>query len=112
MNEEGAHNMEDEKYDVERMTEIIDEMLEKNEIVLQAKLPAGSMDAEIKSNVDELGPTGHFYILLHVLKTVFLEFAKMLNEAKKEEFIDGVLMMVKGELMEADEEETEEDETT
>lgn len=94
--------MNEEKMDAERLADIIDGMLEKGKVQMLITLPEGSMDAEIKSNVDLLGPTGHFYILLHALKSVFLEFAEKLDDAKKEEFIDSVLQMVKDELMEED----------
>lgn len=79
----------------------VDEMLVENEIRMIIKLPKGSMDPEIKSTFSQVGPVMDFYILLHALKKVVSDLMSMdmIDPDKEEDMIDGMLQMVKDEIL-------------
>lgn len=89
-----------EELQIEKFGEIIDDFLKKNEIKMLITLPEGSIEPKIKDNTG-LGCVVQFYILLNALPEVFRKvFETMeLDEHKKESLIDGILELVKDELM-------------
>lgn len=80
--------------------EVMDSFLKNNKIQLLVESPEGSSEWTTKSNIDELGPVVHFYILLNVMPIVFRKFKDIMDENLTENFIDSVLEMVKKEIME------------
>ncbi len=78
----------------------MDSFLKDNKIQLLVESPEGSSEWTTKSNIDELGPVVHFYILLNVLPLVFDQFKHILDENLTEDFIDETLKLVKEEIME------------
>lgn len=88
---------------IDKFEEIIDGFLKDNHVQILIDIPEGTIDAKVKDNV-EMGSVIQFYIMLHGLKASFgnmlEEMKDMLAPEKKEDMIDGILEMVKGELME------------
>lgn len=89
--------------DIDKFGEVIDGFLKDNHIQMLIDIPEGTLEPEIKDNAD-MGGVIRFYIMLHALKASFEYLLKdmegMLDPEKKEDMIDGMLKMVKGELME------------
>lgn len=83
--------------------DIIDKTILDNDVWLMVKIPSGTMEPVIESYFGKFA-TMDFYLLLHALrKTV----AQVMIDAdtdpeKKEAMIDGMLGMVKEELMKAE----------
>lgn len=82
--------------------QIMDEFLTKNEIVMQITLPEGTEEATIKSNV-EAGVV-ELFILLKAIPAVWRKMVQGicgLPKEGQEEFADGILELIKKEMMEA-----------
>ena len=78
---------------------IIDKLLKENEVGMQIILPKGSLDAEIEDNVN-MGSVIRFYIFLHALKPIFKQMMAELGDVTDiEGLADGLLDMMKGELL-------------
>ena len=77
-----------------------DEFLFSNEIQICIKFPRGSLDPEIKCNITD-SPIIYFYLFLHVMKKVFKDFLaiKGVNSERKEDIIDGLLEMLKEDIL-------------
>ena len=89
-----------EELTIEKYGEIMDDFLKENEIKMLVTLPEGSIEPKIQDNTS-LGCVVQFYILLAALPAVFQTmFETMeLDKNKKESLIDGMLELVKNELM-------------
>ena len=89
--------------DIDEFGEIIDGFLKDNHIQMLIDIPEGTLEPEIKDNAD-MGGVIRFYIMLHGLKATFRnvleEMKDMLDPEKKEDMIDGILELVKRELLE------------
>ena len=85
---------------IEEFGEIIDAFLKKNEINMLITLPEGTDKPQIRDNTG-LGCTVQFYILLAAIQPVFKEMLETLEpgETQKESLIDGMLELVKDDLM-------------
>ena len=80
---------------------MIDKQIREDDVKLLIELPEGSMDPEIKS-VYEI-PVIDLYIMIHALKKVItdlFEQGKLLDPDKKGDFLDGIMDMIKGEILE------------
>lgn len=78
--------------------EFMDALLKVSNVQMLITLPEGTIEPEIKDNIG-LGPTVHFYILMHTCRAVFQEFREILNPDLEEDFIDSVLEMVKEDIL-------------
>ena len=89
-----------EELTIEKLGEIMDDFMKENEIKMLITLPKGSMEPKIQDNIG-LGCVAWFYILLDALPTVFQTMFETLelDKDKKESLIDGMLELVKNELM-------------
>lgn len=94
---------------IDTFGEIMDEFLKRNHIRMLIDVPEGTDEPEIRDNVN-LGGTVQFYILLCAIKPVYKAiWDKLLDHSKSEQFIDGVLGMVKSELLSVEESDEEVD---
>ena len=98
----GDNNMREEKSNdmLEKFGEYMDKLLEVAPVYFLVNSPEGSKDWELKCNLEGLGPTVHFYILLKALPLVFKQFKDILADELTENFVDETLEMVKEEIME------------
>lgn len=87
---------------IDALSEAVDDFLKKNYIQLRADFPEGTLQPRIKTNTG-LGGAIEFYIMLYTLIETFRHLQQDLKETldweKKEQIIDGILELVKGELM-------------
>lgn len=87
---------------IDKFGEIIDGFLKDNHVQILIDIPEGTTDAQVKDNV-EMGSVIQFYIMLHGLKASFgnmlEEMKDMLDPGKTEDMVDGILEIVKRELM-------------
>lgn len=81
--------------------ESIDKILEENEVRLVITFPEGSMDPVIESTFPKAGPTLDFYLMLHGLSKVVSNLMALgiVDPDKEEVMIDGMLQMVKDEIL-------------
>lgn len=93
-------NKTNEELTIEKFGEIMDDFLKSNEINMLITLPEGTEEPKISDNTG-MGCVVQFYILLAAIPAVFKTmFETMgLDENKKESLINGMLELVKGELM-------------
>lgn len=84
----------------------IDELLFSNEILICIKFPRGSLNPEMKGNFTD-SPIIYFYLFLYVMKKVFKDFLalKGVNPERKEDIIDGLLEMLKEDILKEGENE-------
>lgn len=89
-----------ERLTTERFGEIMDDFLEKNEINMLITLPEGTLEPRISDNTG-MGSVVQFYILLATIPTVFKAMFELtgLDENEKESLIDGMLELVKNEMV-------------
>ena len=89
---------------IKKFGELVDDILTKSDVGMLVRFPKGTLTPTIEDNI-ELGPVLQFYMLLNALEVVFrdvLEQAKV-DPEKKEALIDGLLALVKNDLMDAKE---------
>ena len=93
---------------IEAFGGIIDQLLTENEVNMLITLPKGSLDVQIQENI-KLGSVIRFYIFLNCIKPITDEFAKETGIDKKSEewagIVNGLLDMIKKEMLEGDENE-------
>lgn len=88
--------------DLDKFGEIIDNFLKDNNISMLIEVPEGTLDPVIKDNTG-MGPVIKFYILLIALKAIGKQLRSDMGIALQEEWegtIDGILKLVKNDLME------------
>lgn len=88
--------------DLDKFGEIIDNFLKDNNISMLIEVPEGTLDPVIKDNTG-MGPVIKFYILLIALKAIGKQLRSDMGIALQEEWegaIDGILKLVKKDLME------------
>ena len=85
---------------IDTFGEIMDKFIEENHIQLLIDIPEGTNEPQVKNNAN-LGGVVDFYILLAAMKPIYKDIHdKLLDHSRHEDFIDGILEMVKAELME------------
>lgn len=89
--------------DIDTFGEIMDKFMEDNPIQMFIEMPEGTIEPEITDNT-QMGSVIQFYILLHALEKVTSEMILrqlkgMLDPAKTEDVIDGMLELVKSSVM-------------
>lgn len=86
---------------LDKFGNIMDEFLEENEIIMQIKMPKGTIEPEIKDNMGEkLGPVVWLYIVLNTLPMIFDKLTKDVGDIDAEGFLDSIWDMLKAEVME------------
>ena len=88
--------------DLDKFGEIIDNFLKDNNVSMLINVPEGTLDPVIKDNTG-MGPVIKFYILLIVLKAIGKQLRSDMGIALQEEWeraMDGILKLVKNDLME------------
>lgn len=89
------------EFNLDTFGEIMDKFIEENHVQLLIDMPEGTNEVTLKDNIG-LGGTVQFYMLLAAMKPVYKAiWDKLLDHSRHEEFIDGILQVVKAELMEA-----------
>ena len=79
---------------------IMDDLIYKNDIKLLISIPENSRDINIQSNFLSTSPTD-LYILLNALEKTFKDLLNtgLIDESKKEAFLDGMLQLVKNDIL-------------
>lgn len=86
---------------IDEFGEVVDDMLTREAVKMTIYLPAGSQDVRIQDNLG-LGGSAQFYILLKAIEPIYKNiYDNILDPTKAEAFIDGILGMIKADLMEA-----------
>lgn len=88
--------------DLDKFGEIMDNFLKDNDVSMLINIPEGTLDPIVKDNTD-LGSVIKFYILLVALKAIGKQLRSdmgITSQEKWEEAIDGILKLVKNDLME------------
>lgn len=90
--------------DLEKFGEIIDNFLKENHIQMLIEIPEGTLEPDVTDNVG-LGSVTKFYILLNSLSAIGKEMEKDMHISSEdkedwEKVVDGILDMVKNDLME------------
>ena len=94
-----------ERLDIDKFGEIMEKIIEKFHVQMLIEMPEGTNEPEIADNIG-LGGVVQLYILLAALKPIYKDmYEKVLDHSKHEEFIDGILSVVKSEMMSVVEEE-------
>lgn len=90
--------------DFEMFGGIIDNLLTKYPVQMLINIPEGTVEPDVKDNIG-FGPSVQFYILLSALEKVLAAIIKMgdVSEEDKERFVNSVLELVKGDLLNAEE---------
>lgn len=79
---------------------IMDELIYNNDIKLLISIPENSRDINIQSNFLDT-PTTNLYILLNALEKTFKDLLNtdMIDESEKEAFLDGMLQLVRNDIL-------------
>lgn len=87
--------------DLDKIGEIMDNLLKENRILMMIDVPKGTLDAEVEDNIG-LGSVTKFYVLLLALIAVGKEIKKDMDINKEawEQVVDGILEMAKADMME------------
>ena len=88
--------------DLDKFGEIIDNFLKDNNISMLIEVPEGTLDPVVKDNIG-MGSVIKFYILLIALKAIGKQLRSDMGIASQEGWegaIDGILKLVKKDLME------------
>ena len=86
---------------IETFGEIMDEFLKTSHVQMLIDIPEGTIEPEITDNIG-MGGVMQFYILLTAIVPIYKNMLiPLLDPAKKEDFIDSILGLLKEDLMEA-----------
>ena len=88
--------------DLDKFGEIMDNFLKDNDVSMLINIPDGTLDPIIKDNVG-MGSVIRFYILLIALESIGKQLRSDMGIASQEGWegaIDGILKLVKNDLME------------
>lgn len=82
------------------LSRIMDDLTYKNDIKLLISIPENSRELNIQSNFFDT-PATNLYILLNALEKTFKDLLNtgMIDESKKEAFLDGMLQLVKNDIL-------------
>ena len=90
-----------QELNIDEFNKMIDERIREDDVKLLIELPEGSMEPIIKSIYGI--PVIDLYIMIHALKKVITDLFKqgeLLDPDKKGDFLDGIMDMIKGEILE------------
>lgn len=94
------------EFNIDTFGEIMDEFLKRAPVQMLIEMPEGTIEPEITDNVG-LGGVVQFYILLQSLCPIYKEMHdKFLDHSRHEQFIDGLLAVIKSDLMDVAKEES------
>ena len=86
---------------LERFGDLMDELIESNHVKLMIDSPEGTQNVTVKDNMG-LGGAVQLFFLLKAMTPIYKDiYDTLLDYEKHEDFIDGVLALVKDELMDA-----------
>lgn len=95
------------KLDLDSFGDIVNKFLEENEIRMLLTMPKGTLDVQVKDNVN-LGPTVQFFILLNSITAICKELRTLLGidtaSPEWERMVNVMLGMVKSDILAEDEE--------
>ncbi len=77
---------------------IMDEYIEKNDVKMLIEIPAGTMEPQVKDSIGA-GGVMQLFILLTAIRPIYRNIYEMLDKKKEEEFVDGILELVKADMM-------------
>lgn len=85
---------------IDEFNKFIDKRIREDDVKILIKLPEGSMEPIIKSIYGI--PVIDLYIMIHALKKVITDLFEegLLDPDKKGDFLDGIMDMIKGEILE------------
>ena len=90
------------KLDLDSFRDIVDKFLEENEIRMLLTMPKGTLDVQVKDNVN-LGPTVQFYIMLNSITAICKELRTLLGidtaSPEWEHAVNVMLGMVKRDIL-------------
>ncbi len=88
------------KLNINEVGRIMDELIYKNDIKLLISIPENSRELNIQSNFFDT-PSTNLYILLNALGKTFKDLLNtgMIDESKKEAFLDGMLQLVRKDIL-------------
>ncbi len=80
--------------------QIMDGLIYNNNIKLSISIPENSRDINIQSNFLDT-PTTNLYILLNALEKTFKDLLNtgLIDESKKEALLDGLLLLVRNDIL-------------
>ena len=88
---------------IERWGKVINDMLELMNVQVMIEMPEGTLEAKVTDNLD-MGGVVQFYVILNAIKPAYekmrSEVTLELNDEGWEKVVDGLLTMVKKEMME------------
>lgn len=94
------------KLDLDSFGDIVDKFLEENEVEMLLTMPKGTLDVQVKDNVN-LGPTVQFYIMLNSITAICKELRTLIGidtaSPEWEHTVNVMLGMVKREILTEDE---------
>lgn len=94
------------EFNIDTFGEIMDEFLKRAPVQMLIEMPEGTIEPEITDNVG-LGGVVQFYILLRTLCPIYKEIHDtLLDHSRHEQFIDGLLAVIKSDLMDVAKEES------
>ena len=87
---------------IDEFNKMIDKRIREDDVKILIELPEGSMVPKITSVYGI--PAIDLYIMIHALKKVITDLFEqgLLDPDKKGDFLDGILDMIKGEILEAE----------
>ena len=93
--------MENKKLDMDSFGEIMDKLILENEVWMSIIMPEGTIEPEIQDNTG-MGPVMQFYIVLNALVDVVKNVTDLMGIEKdaREDLVDGILDLVKKDIME------------
>lgn len=96
--------MENKKLDMDSFGEIMDKFILENEVGMSIIMPEGTIEPEIQDNIG-MGPVMQFYIVLNALVDITKNVTDLMGIEKdaREDMVDGILGLVKKDIMEAQE---------
>lgn len=89
-----------EELTLEKFGEIMDQVLTENEVQMLITLPEGTQEAKLQDNL-HLGGVPQFYILLKAVKAAYRNIHDLIDNEDEEEFVDGMMEMLKQDIMES-----------
>ena len=93
--------MENKKLDLDSFGEIMDKFILENEVGMSIIMPEGTIEPKIQDNTG-MGPVMQFYIVLNAVVDIVKNVTDLMgieNDAR-EDMVDGILDLVKKDIME------------
>lgn len=72
----------------------MDKFIKDNNVVLQIKMPAGTITADVQDNLG-LGPVVQFYIILNSVETIYKSMLEQMEVEHDDNVLDSILELLK-----------------